>query len=438
MFENKKILVLGMAKSGYEVCKLLSSKNEIIATDIKEQDLTKLEELSSLNISFIKTDEPENILDSSFDLVIKNPAVFPDNPCIFKAHNLNIPVINEMEVAYHFLPKNVKIIGITGSNGKTTTTTLTYEVLKKAQLPVHLAGNIGTPLSKIVKDIEEGNILLLEISDHQLTDFQDFKTDISVLTNLCPTHLDYHGNYENYKTVKKKIFNHHSSKDIAIINKDNADSLLLTSNIASTKVYFNDDNNYYTTDGIYIDKKLVISLSDILLKGTHNYENILCMLLILKALNIDFKYALEVLEYFKGVEHRLEYVQEINGVTYYNDSKSTNPTATITALKSFKENVYLILGGMDRNQDFNCLTPYMSKVKKVYAIGEVRNRIVDYCEANNILVTSFVTLKEALNALNSEVKPGDIVLLSPASASWDQYLRFEDRGEEFKSIIQNL
>ena len=439
MIEDKKILVLGMARSGYEVAKLLSNKNnEIIITDMKDQDEEHIKELEKQNIKFIKTTEPELLLDETFDILIKNPAVFPIHPCVLKAKKLNIPVVNEMEVAYHYIDKPVKIIGITGSNGKTTTTTLIHEVLKKANISVKLGGNIGTPLSQIVKDLKENDILLLEVSDHQLIDTKDFKTDISVLTNLCPTHLDYHGSYEKYKAVKKKIFNHHTNKDIAIINAKNYDSLELTKDIVSTKYYFNNEENYYTKDGIYIDNKKVCNTSDILLRGTHNYENILVTYLVAKLLKIDFKYVNEVLKEFKGVEHRIEFVAKINDVSYYNDSKSTNPEATITALKSFNGNINLILGGMDRNQDFHDLTPYLSKVKCIYAIGEVRKRIMSYAKEVNKSCLEFPTLKEAFNKIKENTKKGDIVLLSPASASWDQYLKFEDRGDEFKKLVKEI
>ena len=438
MIENKKILILGMARSGYEVAKLLGkANNTIIITDQKDQNQEQIDELKALGITFIKSSEPENLLDETFDLLIKNPAVFPFHPCVKKAHDLNIDVVNEMEVAYHYLNSPIKIIGVTGSNGKTTTVSLIYEVLKEANMPVKLGGNIGTPLSKIVLDLQANDILLLEISDHQLIDMYDFKTDISILTNLCPTHLDYHGSYEAYKKTKKKIFAHHTKDNIAILNKANYDSLELTKDIKSTKIYFNSEENYYTEEAIYIDKEKVINTSDIILKGTHNYENILATYLVAKILNIDFKYVNTVLKRFKGVEHRIEFVRELNGITYYNDSKSTNPTATITALKSFSNNIRLILGGMERHQDFHDLTPYLGKVKKIYAIGETRNRIIDYAKEVNVICEEFLTLKEAMSKIKEEAINGDIVLLSPASASWDQYIKFEDRGNEFKDIVNN-
>lgn len=439
MIENKKVFIMGMARSGYEVAKLLSQgNNDILVTDQKDQDFEKVRELENLGIKFIKTSEPEGLLDSSFDLVIKNPAVLPFHPCLKKALDLNIPIVNEMEVAYHYLDKPVTIIGVTGSNGKTTTVTLIYEVLKSAQIPVKLGGNIGTPLSKVVKDIEANDVLLLEISDHQLNDMVDFKTDISILTNLCPTHLDYHGSYETYKNVKKKIFNHHTSTDYAIINAGNYDSMEVTKAISSTKYYFNDAQNYIENGKIYVDNLPVIDTSKIIIKGNHNYENILVTYLVAKLLKIDFEHVNKVLRSFKGVEHRLEYVRCIHDVTYYNDSKSTNPTSTVTALKSFAGPIHLILGGMDRSQDFQALAPYLTKVKKIYAIGEVRERIMDFATENNVPALEFATLKDAMTQIAKEVEKNDLVLLSPASASWDQYLRFEDRGEEFKNIVNKL
>lgn len=438
MYENKKILVLGMARSGYEVAKLLANNNKILITDGKEQDESQIEELASLGVSFIKTNEPETILDGTFDVLIKNPAVFPYHPCVEKAKTLNIPVVNEIEVAYHYINNPIRIIGVTGSNGKTTTTTLIYEVLKKAGISVKLGGNIGTPLSKIVKDLKAGDVLLLEISDHQLIDMNDFKTDISILTNLCPTHLDYHGSYEAYKNVKHKIFNNHSEKDIAILNEANFDSMDITNDIISTRYYFNNKNNRIEDGKLYVNDKFVINIDDILLKGVHNYENILAMLVLVDILKIDFKYAIEVLKEFRGVEHRVEFVREVNGVKYYNDAKSTNPTATITALKSFDDNIHLILGGMDRSQDFEDLIPFKSRIKKIYAIGEVRNRIIDFCDSNDISYENYEFMKDALMGANKNACIGDTVLLSPGSASWDQYAKFEDRGEEFKNIVNNF
>lgn len=438
MIENKKILVIGLGKSGYNVSKLLASYNEIIVTDKNDIDENVLKEFNDLNITFIKSSNQEELLDNSFDLIVRNPGVDPHNEIIKKAIGLNIPFTNEMEIAYHYLPKNTKIIGITGSNGKTTTTTMIYELLKEVEDNVYLGGNIGYPLSELIPTLKDNAILVLEISDHQLYDMKDFKCDVSILTNLCPTHLDFHDTYDNYKNVKKKIFNHQDKNNIAIINYQNEDSLLLTKDINSSKKYFNGNNAYINRDAIYINNKFVIALDDIKVKGNHNYENIMAALLALDEYNIDNNIIKEYFSSFKGVEHRLEYVNTINKVSYYNDSKSTNPTSTITALSSFKDNIHLILGGYERKQDFNELNEYLNRVKYIYAIGETSSRIISWGLEKNVNVIECKTLKEAFNRIINNTIEGDVVLLSPASASWDQYKKFEDRGDEFKKLVSSL
>lgn len=438
MFENKKIFILGMARSGYNVAKLLCKNNEIVITDKNDQDEDKVRELESLGVKFIKTDNPLEIFDSSFDMVIKNPGVMPFHELLIEANKLNIPIYNEMEVAYHFLPKNIKIIGVTGSNGKTTTTTIIYELLKKMNIPVVLGGNIGYPLSEVIPVIKNGDVLLLEISDHQLINFKDFKTDISVLTNLCQTHLDYHGNYENYKNVKHNIFNHHTEKDIAIINQNNLDSIELTKDIKSTREYFNGQDAFIKDDFIYIKDEKIININDIKIKGQHNYENIMAALLVINEFRLDKNIIKDFFMNFNGVEHRIEFVCQKDNLKFYNDSKATNPTSTITALNSFNEDIYLILGGMQRNQDFHELDNYINHVKKIYAIGEVTDEVFNYAKEKNINCEKCYTLKVAMEIIKNDNLNNGVVLLSPASASWDQYDKFETRGNEFKNLAKTI
>ena len=439
MYENKKILILGAAKSGIAVAKLLADKNNDITlsdiNDLKEEDKKDLE---NLGIKLLITSNQVDLIDTSYDLVIKNPAIMSTSDIVKKLEKLGIRTENEIEVAYHFLPSDVTIIGVTGSNGKTTTTTIIYEALKRFGKRVVLGGNIGYPLSSIINDIKSGDILLLEISDHQLCDIHDFKTDISILTNICPTHLDYHGTYEHYKMTKKKIFNHHTSNNLAILNKSNADSLEISSDILSKKKYFNDEKNYYQDGFIYFNGEKYLDVNNIRLKGIHNYENITAALLVLEEFGLEKTKLEEFLSSFGGVEHRLEYVANKSGVEYYNDSKSTNPTATITALKTFKKPIHLILGGLDRNQDFNELNEYMKFVKKIYAIGEVTDRLSDYANNLNIPCEKCYKLQNAMTKIKENVQDGEIVLLSPGSSSQDQYVKFEDRGEEFKNIVEKF
>lgn len=441
MFENKKIFILGMARSGYEAAKLLSDyNNKIIVTDGKEQKEELVSELESLGVKVIITSDQLSLLDDSFDYVIKNPGIKYDNPVVVKAKELGIKVINEIEMAYSFLDKSVNIIGVTGSNGKTTTTTLISEFMKNSFDNVYLGGNIGIPLSNFVRDIKPNSYLVLEISDHQLCDMYDFKTNVSVLTNITPTHLDFHKSYEVYQMTKKKIFNNHTSDDLAVINKDDEVSMKITDDIKSTKVYYGHDKTnlaYYDEEGIYYDGKLVIKLDDIILKGKHNYQNIMGAIIAVKKYGVTDEVIQKVLKEFKGVEHRLEYVDTIDGVTYYNDSKATNCVSTITALNSFDKPTILLLGGYDRGHSFHDLDDSMKNVKCVVCFGETKNRIEEFCNDLKIKCYKNDTLKEAMNVVKDICTPGDVVLLSPACASWDQYDRFEDRGDEFKKLVRD-
>ncbi len=442
MYQNKKILILGMARSGYEVAKFLSNyHNEIIVTDGKPQEETQVKELEKLGIPVIITENQEELLDDSFDVVVKNPGIKYTHPCVVKAKNLGIPVVNELEVAYSYLPNDVTIIGVTGSNGKTTTVTLIYEILKKAMNHVHLCGNIGYPVSGMVSQIQNGDIMVIEISDHQLCDMYDFKTNISVLTNISDTHTDFHDSHERYVEMKKRIFNHHTKEDYAIINFDNEEVMDATKEIESNKVYFSSTSKqlcYLENGVIYYDNQKFIDVDEICIKGSHNYENIMAAILVAKILKVEDSIIKEILKTFKGVEHRIEYVATIHDRDVYNDSKSTNNVATITALKSFTKPIRLLLGGLDRNQDFDELYPYMHHVKKVYCFGETKDKIKTFCEEHHIDCEVFNTLKEAAIQSYQESEEGEIILLSPACASWDQYKCFEDRGNEFKEIMLHL
>lgn len=438
MFENKKIFILGIARSGYEAAKLLNDyNNEILITDVKNDE--RALELSKLGINVVITDKQDELLDDSFDLVIKNPGIRYDNKVVLKAKKLNIKVINEVELSFHFLKKGVKVIGVTGSNGKTTTVNLIYEMFKKDKKDVYLGGNVGTPLSSFVRDIMPGSYLVLEISDHQLVDMYNFKTDISVLTNITKTHLDFHPSYEVYKQMKMKIFNHHTKDNYAILNFDNTE--YNDDIINSTKLYFGSSNEctcYYDENKIYFDGEEFINTKDILLKGNHNYQNIAASIIVCKLCGVKNDSIIDVLKEFKGVEHRLEYVGESRGIKFYNDSKATNCVSTNIALKSFKVPTILLLGGLDRGHDFHDLDKSMDYVKEIISFGETKERIKTYANEINKPVKSFDTLKEAFKEALNTSKPGDVVLLSPACASWDQYKSFEERGNEFKSLVKEF
>lgn len=442
MFKNKKILVLGMARSGVAIAKLLNKyQNEIIISDIKAQEENVIEELEVLGIKVVIEEHQGDLVNESFDVLIKNPAIRKDHPAIEKAKSFGIPVINEIEASFSYLPKDILIVGITGSNGKTTTTTITYELLKTLNRPVYLAGNIGIPLASIVEEIKENAILVMEISDHQLIDMKNFKTNISVLTNLSEVHTDFHGSYEAYKQVKKYIFNHHTNNDIALLNQENQDVLELTKDISSQKYYFSSKHPadiYLENDKIIYKNEEVIDIHDIKIKGMHNYENCMVAIFIAKTFGVTNEAIQKFLSSFKGVEHRIEYVRTLNGRKFYNDSKATNNESTIIALKSFLEDTILIMGGLDRNIPFDSIAPYLTHVKCILSYGETKDKIRSFAEENHVDSVVVDTLEEATKNAYEMSKEGDVILLSPACASWDQFKDFEVRGDTFKKLVNEL
>ena len=402
MIENKKILIIGMGRSGIGVAKLLSKhNNEIVINDSNEQEKEVLDELEKLGIKVVITDKDYELIDDSFDYVVKNPGIRKDKEIFNIARKLNIPVINEVEVAYKFLPEDVKIIAITGSNGKTTTTTIVYELLKYKYNNIHLGGNIGVPVS----------------------------------------HIDFHGTYDNYKNTKKKIFNNHTKNDIAILNKSDNDVIKLTEDIPDKKLYFSskEDADIYLKDNyIVYNNEKIISLDDIKIKGNHNYENIMVAILIAKMYDITNENIKDFLSKFGGVEHRIEYVTEINKRKFYNDSKATNNKSTIIALDSFKEPTILLMGGLDRNIPFDEISSHLTNVKTIVCYGETKEKIKEFANKNKVDVIVVDNLIDATKKAYEISEEGDVILLSPACASWDQYKDFEIRGNEFKETVYSL
>lgn len=443
MFENKKIFILGMARSGYEVAKMLVKKgNTIVVNDSSySQNVIHTKELESLGVKVVLGEHPDQLFTEDFDYLIKNPGITNDHKYVLFARKNNIPVINEVEVAFHLLPKNVEIVGVTGTNGKTTTATLIYNVLKQGTRTVHLVGNIGYPVSSILDKVKENDILVIEISNYQLMNFVNFKTNVSVLTNISPAHIDFHGSYYEYKLAKKRIFEHHTKDDLAVINKGDPESLEIAKGIASTKVYFSAKEKgdiYLENNKIYYHDKEIIDIKDIRVKGLHNYENIMCAIVVGCHYGIDFDKMCKVFEDFIGVEHRIEFVREINGIDIYNDSKATNNKATSIALSAFKEPTCIVMGGLDRGQIFDELDDYVGNVKYIACFGETKNKIKDFALKHAINCDMFDNLHDATLSAYNKCEKGDVLLLSPACASWDQYKCFEDRGEEFKNIINSI
>lgn len=447
MFENKKIFILGLARSGYQAAKLLSKRgNTIVLNDGKSEDkldAEQISELKSLGVELVFGSHPDDILDESFDYLIKNPGVPIDHKYVLKARELGIEVMNEVEMTYRLLPNDVKIIAITGTNGKTTTTTLTYEIMKKAYGDkVFLAGNIGYPFSSILEDVKSGDIIVMEVSCQQLENMTEFNPTVALMTNLSPAHIDFLKSYENYKRVKAKLFQNHTAENVAILNLENEDVISETKNIKSTIKFFSSKNEisgcFLKDNDIYYYGDKVMSRDDIFIAGMHNVENCMAAIMLVKEFDVSNEIIKDVISNFRGVEHRLEYVDTIDGRRFYNDTEATNIKCTQIALSSFDKPTIVILGGLERGQDFNELKPFMKNVKGIVGIGQCRDRVLEFGKTLNIPTYSFEHLTDGFDKCFEISDVGDIILLSPASASWDQYKECEVRGAEFKKKVEEL
>lgn len=447
MFENKKVFILGLARSGFAAAKyLIKHNNEVVLNDGKTEDKldkNQIDELTSLGVKLVFGSHPDDLLDESFDYLIKNPGVPIDHKYVLKARELGIEVINEAEMAFRLLPEGVKLISITGTNGKTTTTTLTYEIMKEYyKEKVFLTGNIGYPMTDLLDKVKSGDIIVMEVSCQQLENMSKYKPNVALLTNFSPAHIDFLKSYENYKRVKAKLFQNQTEEDVAILNAENEDSLNETKDIKSTKKYFSSkkkvEGTYLEGDNIYYYGDLVLNRSDIKIAGLHNVENVMAAITIVKEFNVPNEVIKKVVSNFKGVEHRLEFSGEVNTRRFYNDTEATNIKCTQIALSSFDNDIFIILGGLERGQDFNELTPFMKNVKGILAIGTCRDRVKEFGDSLNIPTIVHEHLKDGFKELYDMSTPNSIILLSPASASWDQYKECEVRGAEFKDLVKEL
>jgi UDP-N-acetylmuramoylalanine--D-glutamate ligase len=447
MFENKKVFILGLARSGFAAAKyLIKHNNEVILNDGKDEeklDKNQIEELKSLGVKLIFGSHPDDILDESFDYLIKNPGVPIDHKYVLKARELGIEVINEAEMAFRLLPEGIKLISITGTNGKTTTTTLTYEIMKAYyKEKVFLTGNIGYPMTDLLGKVKFGDYIVMEVSCQQLENMSKFKPNVALLTNFSPAHIDFFKTYENYKRVKAKLFQNQTVEDIAILNAENEESLNETKDIKSTKKYFSSkrkvEGTYLEGNDIYYNGEYVLSRDDIKIAGMHNVENVMAATTIVKEFNVPSEVIKEVVSNFKGVEHRLEFSGEVNTRKFYNDTEATNIKCTQIALSSFDQDTFIILGGLERGQNFEDLIPFMKNVKGILAIGTCRNRVKELGDKLGIPTIVHEYLKDGFKELYDMSTPNSVILLSPGSASWDQYKECEVRGAEFKQLVKEL
>ena len=468
MYRGQEVVVLGLAKSGVQVAKVLHERGAIVTVnDRKERDQSpEASELEALGISVICGGHPEGLIHEGVALVVKNPGIPYSVPPVQKALQLGIEVVTEVEVAYRLCV--APMIGITGSNGKTTTTTWVGQMLEAAGMNPIVAGNIGTPLCQAAQEATESNWMVVELSSFQLKGTETFRPKVGCLLNIAETHLDYHGSMEDYVESKAMLFANQIESDTAVLNFDDPFCRELVPYVKGKLLPFSMSEEL--VEGVFVSPSFVpdteddlkraiiyrdalgqdIQISDvdsIGLPGRFNIENALAACAISIAAGADPNCLAEVLSSFRGVEHRLEYVAKKDGAAYYNNSKATNSKATTMALTSFRQPVILIAGGLDRGSDYMDLLPVLSsRVKALVALGETRDKLARVAEMAGVkqIITvdngdsAAAVLQAAVREASAFAEEGDVVLLSPACASWDMFTSYEERGRIFKEAVHNL
>ncbi|WP_372520860.1 UDP-N-acetylmuramoyl-L-alanine--D-glutamate ligase [Candidatus Ruminimicrobiellum ovillum] len=433
-----KIAVLGLGKSGIACANLAISKGyDVFASDSGKTRTHKQMKLNK-NVKLEFGKHSKKVLDS--DIIIKSPGLPNDLYILKQARKKEIPILSELDFALNFA-KPRKIIAVTGTNGKTTTTTLIYEIIKKGYKNTFVAGNIGFPISEVVTKLNSKSVLVLELSSYQLEDSPYFKPDISVSMNITPDHLKHHHTMANYVKAKANVFINQKKKDYAIYNYNDKYLKKAITKTKATKFEFNYNKTknciYYNDGTIYLKKnnKTIKLNPKINIPGKHNIDNILAAVAASYIAGTKPAIIEKVISNFKGVEHRIEFVKEINGVKYYNDSKGTNVDSTKVALESFDKNIQLILGGQDKGSPYKPIFNLIKKkVKNIFLIGEATNIIKKQLKGSAEM-TECETLSNAIRKIHSVAEKGDIVLFSPACASFDQFNDFEHRGREFKKFV---
>ena len=442
-FANKKVLVLGLAKSGESAARLLDKLGAIVTVNDGKpfEENPAAQSLLEEGIKVVTGGHPLELLDEDFEWMVKNPGIPYNNPMVMRALEKQIPVITEVELAY--LISDAPIIGITGSNGKTTTTTMIAEVLTAGGQNGLLSGNIGFPASQVAQDASETDTLVMELSSFQLMGIEAFHPEIAVITNLMPTHLDYHGSFEEYVAAKWNIQKNMTASDYVVLNFNQDLAKELAKKTAAQVIPFSTQEK---VDGAYLDGDVltfrgeaIMTASELGVPGSHNVENALATIAVAKLRGIDNQVIKETLAHFGGVKHRLQYVGDINQVKFYNDSKSTNILATQKALSGFDNSkVILIAGGLDRGNEFDELVPDIKGLKKMVILGESAVRVKRAADQAEVSYLDASDVRDATRKAFSVAEPGDVVLLSPANASWDMYKNFEVRGDEFLAVFKEL
>ncbi len=446
-YENKKVLVLGLAKSGVSAAKLLHELGALVTVnDGKPFDENpEAQELLSLGITVITGSHPIELLDEEFSLMVKNPGIPYSHPLVAKAQEMGIPVITEVELAYEVA--ECPIIGITGTNGKTTTTTMTGLLLNAGadQGIARLAGNIGYPASGVAQEAKSEDKIVMELSSFQLMGITDFRPHIAVITNIYEAHIDYHGTRKEYVKAKWNLQKNMTEKDYLILNWNQSELQELAQRTKARVLPFStkevlEDGVYADDYSIYYKKEKIMEISELGVPGKHNVENALAAISVAKLYGISNEAIRETLHFFHGVPHRTQYVGEIQGRKFYNDSKATNILATKMALSGFETSkVVLLAGGLDRGNTFDELIPSLKGIKAMVVFGQTKEKLMDAGKKAGIeTIVTADSVEQAVPLALENSTDGDVVLLSPANASWDQYPNFETRGNRFMEAVNRL
>lgn len=442
-FKNKKVLVLGLAKSGESAARLLDKLGAIVTVNDSKpfEENPAAQGLLEEGIKVVTGGHPLELLDEDFALMVKNPGIPYSNPMIKKALDKGMPVWTEVELAY--LISEAPIVGITGSNGKTTTTTMIGQVLTAAGQNGLLSGNIGYPASHVAQTATDKDTLVMELSSFQLMGIESFHPEIAVITNLMPTHIDYHGSFEAYVAAKWNIQKNMTAADHLVLNFNQDLAKELAEKTQARVVPFSTlekvDGAYLENGLLYFRGEAVMAADEIGVPGSHNVENALATIAVAKIRGVDNETIKETLSAFGGVKHRLQYADEINGVKFYNDSKSTNILATQKALSGFDNSkVILIAGGLDRGNEFDELVPDIKGLKKMVILGQSAERVKRAADKAGVEYVDATDIADATRKAYHLAGAGDIVLLSPANASWDMYPNFEVRGDLFLKTVAEL
>ena len=444
---NKRVLVVGLGRSGAASALFLKARGaQVTVSDAKPQDELgeEIPVLLDHGIAVETGGHGERTFRGQ-DLIVVSPGVPTDSPPLVQARALGETVIGEIELAAQFLPG--RIVAITGSNGKTTTTTLAGEIVAAGGYPTMVGGNIGTPAISLVERATPETIVVLEVSSFQLETIQNFRPKVAVVLNVTPDHLDRHRTFAAYTDAKARIFENQRAEDFAVLNADDPTCVALASRTRAQVFWFGRKKEVkqgaYVHDGRVLFRDAsgqpeIMLVSEVPLKGAHNVENVLAAVCVGALMGCEAERIRKAVRDFKAVEHRLEYVATIRGVEYYNDSKATNVDATIKALESFPANVHIILGGKDKGSDYTVLNDLLrQRVKRVYTIGAAAGKIESQIKGAAEIVHA-ETLETAVKRAAAAAQPGDVVLLAPACASFDQFRNYEHRGKVFKEVVQKL